>query len=455
MAGEIARLLNGNTRIGQRRLKPEDIAVLVMENQQARKMQEALSELNIPSVLHTTASLFQSQEALEFRRILAGVALPGDERLVKAALATDLFGVDGARLSACTESQWQEWLQRFHEYLDLWDQRGFFRMFRHWLQREGVRQRLLAFPDGERRLTNVLHLGEVLHQAETERRLGISGLLKWLAEQMDAGMEAAEEHQLRLERDENAVRLVTVHKSKGLQYPVVFCAFAWKHSEIERGGEEQVFFHDPSRAQQLVRDLGPEISDDHRNLAGEEKLAENVRLLYVALTRAKNRCYLVWGGMRNSATSAPAWLFHRPPIPDGAILPALRANFPLLTDPLMLADLERLKQNSGGTLALVEMPQPAGDPYRPEDAAPLKLDCREFKGRIARDWLICSFSYFKAGKQEELPDRDNVPPAKREEIPGTGIFAFPKGAKAGTCLHEILQKLDFGAAHRGHGGARQ
>jgi exodeoxyribonuclease V beta subunit len=446
VAGEIVRLLNGNTRIGERRLKPEDIAVLVMENQQARKMQEALSALNLPSVLHTTASLFQSQEALEFRRILAGVALPGDERLVKAALATDLFGVDGVRLSACTESQWQEWLQRFHEYLDLWDQRGFFRMFRHWLQREGVRQRLLAFPDGERRLTNVLHLGEVLHQAETERRLGISGLLKWLAEQMDERMEAAEEHQLRLERDENAVRLVTVHKSKGLQYPVVFCAFAWKHSEIERAGEEQVFFHDPSRAQQLVRDLGPEISDDHRNLAGEEKLAENVRLLYVALTRAKNRCYLVWGGMRNSATSAPAWLCHRPPIPDVAILPALRANFPLLTDPIMLADLERLKQNSGGTLALVEMPQPAGDPYRPEDAAPLKLDCREFKGRIARDWLICSFSYFKAGKQEELPDRDNVPPAKRDEIPGTSIFAFHKGAKAGTCLHEILQKLDFGAA---------
>jgi len=445
VASEIARLLNGNARIGQRRLKPEDIAVLVMENQQARKMQEALSNLNIPSVLHTTASLFQSQEVVEFRRILAGVALPGDERLVKAALATDLFGVDGAQLSACTESQWQEWLQRFHEYLDLWDRRGFFRMFRHWMQRERVRQRLLAFPDGERRLTNVLHLGEVLHQAETERRLGISGLLKWLAEQMDPEMETAEEHQLRLERDENAVRLVTVHKSKGLQYPVVFCVFSWKNSEIERGGEEQVFFHDPKREHRLVRDIGPDISDDHRNLAREEKLAENVRLLYVALTRAKNRCYFVWGGMKNSATSAPAWLFHRPPNLDGSIIPALRANFPLLTDPRMLGDLEQLKQNSGGTLALADMPEPAGDPYRPEDAAPLKLDCREFKGRISRDWLICSFSYFKAGKQEELPDRDNVPPAKREEIPGTGIFAFPKGAKAGTCLHEILQKLDFGA----------
>ena len=130
-------------------------------------------------------------------------------------------------------------------------------MFRHWLQRQQVRQRLLAFPDGERRLTNLLHLGEVLHQAETERRLGISGLQKWFAEQMAPGEEASEEHQLRLERDDNAVRIVTVHKSKGLEYPVVFCLFSWRDSEIKRGSEEQVFFHDPAQGNKLVRDLGP------------------------------------------------------------------------------------------------------------------------------------------------------------------------------------------------------
>ena len=191
VAGEIVRLLNGNTKIGERRLKPEDIAVLVLENKQAAKVQEALSEFNVPSVLHTTASLFESHEATEFYRVLAGIALPGDERLVKSALATDLFGVDGSQLAECTEAQWQEWLQLFHDYGELWSRHGFFRMFRHWLQRQQVRQRLLAFPDGERRLTNILHLGEVLHQAEAERRLGVSGLQKWFAEQMAQEGEAS------------------------------------------------------------------------------------------------------------------------------------------------------------------------------------------------------------------------------------------------------------------------
>ena len=128
--------------------------------------------------------------------------------------------------------------------------------------------------------------------------------------------------------DDNAVRLVTVHKSKGLQYPVVFAAFVWKNAELKHGGEEQVFFHDPARGQKLVRDLGPEISDAHKNLAMEERLAENVRLLYVALTRARNRCYFVWGGLKNAEASAPAWLLHPPPVAGGGSpVAALEANF--------------------------------------------------------------------------------------------------------------------------------
>jgi exodeoxyribonuclease V beta subunit len=135
VAGEIVGLLNGNTKIGGRRLKPEDIAVLVLENRQAARVQEALSDVNVPSVLHTTASLFESHEAAELRRVLAGIALPGDERPVRSALATELFGVDGCQLAECSEAQWQEWRQRFHDYLELWGRHGFFRMFRLWFQR--------------------------------------------------------------------------------------------------------------------------------------------------------------------------------------------------------------------------------------------------------------------------------------------------------------------------------
>jgi exodeoxyribonuclease V beta subunit len=445
VTGEIVRLLNGNTKIGGRRLKPEDIAVLVLENRQAAKVQEALREFNVPSVLHTTASLFESHEAAELRRVLAGIALPGDERLVKSALATDLFGVDGCQLAECTEAQWHEWLQLFHDYLELWSRHGFFRMFRLWLQRQQVRQRLLAFPDGERRLTNILHLGEVLHHAEAERRLGITGLLKWLAEQMDQEEEASEEHQLRLERDDNAVRIVTVHKSKGLEYPVVFSLFSWKDSEIKRGSEELVFFHDPAQGNRLVQDLGPDIADEHRQQARQERLAENVRLLYVALTRAIHRCYFTWGGIKGAGTSAPSWLLHRPPASSGPLLETLEAHFKSLSDDAMLGDLAPLSQKSGGALAVSNLPESANTLYKPGDGTGAKLECRQFKGRIQRDWVISSFTYFRAGLPEELPDRDGGIAPTKEETPGEGIFAFPRGAKAGTCLHEMLEKLDFHA----------
>jgi exodeoxyribonuclease V beta subunit len=449
VASEIVGLLNGDVKIGERKLKPEDIAVLVLENSQAAKVQEALSEFNVPSVLHTTASLFQSPEAFELQRVLSGIALPGDERLVKSALATDLFGVDGCRLAACSESQWQDWLQRFHEYLELWDGRGFFRMFRRWLQAEQVRQRLLAFPDGERRLTNVLHLGEVLHQAETERRFGIGGVLKWFAEQVNSNEEAPEEHQLRLERDENAVRLVTVHKSKGLEYPVVFSVFSWKGSEITRYHEEQVFFHDPEKQLQLVRDLGPEIDEEHRQLAKQEKLAENVRLLYVALTRAKHRCHFVWGGIKGAGTSAPAWLFHRPAMTGEPLLDSLEANFKSLSDPQMLQELETVSKSSSGAIQISDLPEAAIDLYQPQDTDGFKLECREFKGRIQRDWVISSFTYLTAGISEEQPDRDKVSPVREEEAQGEGIFAFPRGTKAGTCLHDIIERLNFSSDDEG------
>ena len=446
VAGEIVRLLSGNTKIGERRLKPEDISVLVLENKQAAKVQEALRDFNIPSVLHTTASLFESHEAAELYRVLAGIALPGDERLVKSALATDLFGVDGSQLAECTEAQWQKWLQLFHDYGEFWSRHGFFRMFRHCLQRQQVRQRLLGFPDGERRLTNILHLGEVLHQAEAERRLGVSGLQKWFAGQMAQEGEASEEHQLRLERDDNAVKIVTVHKCKGLEYPVVFCLFSWRDSDIKRGHEEQVFFHDPAHGHKLVRDLGPDVAEEHRQQARQERLAENVRLLYVALTRAKHRCYFVWGAIKGAGTSAPSWLFHRPPAGDGPLLAALEAHFKSLSDQGMLEDLTPLGEKSAGALAVCNLPELAKVRFKPRDGAGAKLECRPFKGRIQRDWVISSFTYFHAGLHEGLPDRDGVVALPAEtEAPAEGMLGFPRGTKAGTCLHDILQNLSFNA----------
>ena len=126
---------------------------------------------------------------MEMSRVLEGMANPNRERAIRTALATDMMGVDGEKIEALQrdEGGWEEWLSRFREYYELWEKQGFIRMFRYFLLREAVRSRLLSLPNGERRLTNVLHLSEVLHQAAMEEKLGIVGLLKWLARQRDPG----------------------------------------------------------------------------------------------------------------------------------------------------------------------------------------------------------------------------------------------------------------------------
>jgi len=463
VAAEIARLLNGDTRLGSDKLTPRDIAVLVRKRDQARLMQEALRALHIPSVLHTEESVFASREARELARVLAALAQPANERLFRAALATDLMGVDGSALEtlASDEQAGLAQSERFHAGHECWRQRGFMPMFREWLQEENVRPRLLAFADGERRLTNLLHLAEALHQAALERRLGASELTRWLHERIATSEQAAEEYQLRLERDDQAVRIVTIHKSKGLEYPVVFCPFSWDSSLLRRGPEEEVLFHSAhvaangeDGASDFFRDLGSENITEHRALAFRERLAENLRLLYVALTRARNRCYLVWGGFKDAGTSAPAWLFHRPAKVTGLLKECLDGHFKSLDDAALRRDLERLIARSVGengqpVVLVTDIPASRPEPGYSAAEAGVDLRPRKFSGLIDRHWRINSFSTLTAGvREDERPDYDTTgiiraaTPASGEGTP-VGVFAFPRGTGPGTCLHKILEELDF------------
>jgi exodeoxyribonuclease V beta subunit len=456
VAAEIVRLLEGNVTIGGRPLNPQDIAVLVLKHDQAALMQEALRAVNVPSVLHTEASVFASPEALELNRVLAAIVEPANEPLLRAALATGLLGVNGAELETLVrdEARWQERLERCRRYSELWAGRGFTPMMRVLLHEEQLRQRLLSYPDGDRRLTNVLHLAEALHQAALERRLGPAGLCQWLADHIASDDKAADEHQLRLERDDVAVKLVTIHKSKGLEYPVVFCPFAWKSSELKWDGEEQVFFHERPEGgdSQFVRDLGSRDYDRHCELAFREKLAENVRLFYVALTRARNRCYVAWGNFNKAGTSAPAWLLHPPGTLKVGTLAGMNKHFGRLDDATMRRHLEQLVTASsaagtGPSICVSHLPDADARPYQPPAADRAELKPRIFTGAIERDWRITSFSALAAHRRDEEPDYDPLetplPPESPE--PGRGIFAFPRGTKAGTCLHKIFESIDFTA----------
>jgi len=442
VATEVSRLLRdgagGKLKIGARKVQPGDIAVLVRANRQARLMQRALTRRGIPSVLCSAGNLFDSFEAGELLTVLSAVAEPGHEALLRGALATDLAGVSGAELARLMENEreWEQVLEEFRGYHELWGASGCLAMTLRFLERRRVRGRLLSAPLGERRLTNLLHLVETIHQAQIQGHLGMEGVIAWLACRI-AEEPKREEHEIRLETDEAAVQLVTIHKSKGLEYPIVFLPFCW----AEFAGKEQTaLFHDANG--RAVLDIGSAELPEHQLLARRENLAESLRLLYVALTRGKHRSYLVWGAFKDAGDSALHYLLH----PDAEVVNGQLS----LSDAELLEDLGRLVRASDGAIELLPIPGVDLLPFLPDAVENPGFDFRRFRGTIARDWRVASFTSLSTRQHyaAELPDRDEGSCSEPADPAGgepSGIFAFPRGAKAGIFLHEIFERLDFTA----------
>jgi exodeoxyribonuclease V beta subunit len=444
---------------------PGDIAVLVRTNRQAQLVKGYLSARSVPAVLYSTGNVFDSHEAMELEKILLGISAPSNHQYIKAALAMDMLGARGEELfSAESDILQREYrLAAFHQYFQVWRRSGFMAMFRSFLTREKIRQRLLAFPDGERRLTNLLHLAEILHQESVKRNLGITGVLKWLAEQRNVESPRFEEHQLRLESDERAVKIVTIHKSKGLQYPVVFCPYGWESSFIT--GNE-IIFHQQDKAdgsQCLTLDLGSDSYDLNLIHAQNELLAENVRLLYVALTRAKSKCYLAWGRIKSADSSALAYLLHGSDCPkmdyrSEDLIAALNKHVRGKSDKERIDDLNQLADKSGGSIEVLALPRHAGRVFFEQTDTAEEMVYRKFSGKIDRTWKISSYSSLVSSRLTDIdePDRDafadlaghlSVPSEQRidsqKSMESNPIFGFPKGSHAGNFFHDLLEHLDY------------
>jgi exodeoxyribonuclease V beta subunit len=461
VAAEIVRLIEAGRRgealIGQEKLSEGDMAVLVRTNREALLMQEALIELGVHSVLYTTGNLFDTGEARQVELVLQAVAEPNEETAVRTALATDLLGLDGAAIDGLMgdADAWEERLRSFHDWRDTWERHGFVRMFREFMLAEQVRPRLLSLPGGERRLTNVLHLAEVLHGEEMRRRCGMGGLIQWLATQRDEETPRREEHQLRLESDADAVKVVTIHKSKGLEYPVVFCPFNWGSSRV---GKEVYSFHDEADGWRL--NVALEAAGEEAHQAAErEQLAENVRLLYVSVTRAKNRCYLVWGPINNADTSSLAYILHSPDGDPGSAVDETAARVATMDEDSLRRDLEAIAADSAGAVAFSLLPEGPGSVIPPYEGEMGPLEVLEFCRDVERSFEIASFSSLieeadrgaaTGDGLKELPDHDEWPAGRSAAEPEkpSDIFAFPRGPRAGKCLHAIFERLDFAHADR-------
>ncbi|MBO0990809.1 exodeoxyribonuclease V subunit beta [Delftia sp. SD018] len=281
------------------RLRPADIAVLVRTGREAAAVRRELQARAVASVyLSDQDSVFASDEAHDLLYWLRAVAAPLDAQAVRAGLATRLIGLSLDELAwlAAEEEAFDVRSEQLRELHSIWLRLGVLAMLRQTLYRLDLPVRWLQDPamGGERRLTNYLHLAELLQTASAQLE-GEQALIRWLATQIETPGSGSEEQVVRLESDADLVKLVTVHKSKGLEYPLVCLPFAGSFRPMERArtpfltlSAQDESQDDAAPARRLLLDF----SDEELAQADRERLREDLRLFYVALTRPRHALWL-------------------------------------------------------------------------------------------------------------------------------------------------------------------
>jgi exodeoxyribonuclease V beta subunit len=484
-ASEVARLLRasaeGLVRLGDKPLAASDIAIVVRTRSQAELARSALARLGLDSARLSEASIFASPAAADMLALLSAWLQPTQSGLLRAALATVAMGWDAHALAESVQApeRLEAPTHRVAAYAQAWRDHGLGPALRRWLHEEDVRARLLALRDGERRLSNVLHLSELLaEQARTAE--SPQALLQWLRQRLQAPRREDEEHQLRLAGDAALVQIVTIHGSKGLEYPLVFLPFAWDAGRAKQGFPCEWHQDDGQAVLDFSQSLDPQALASQTR----ERHAEDVRLWYVALTRAVHRCTMVIGhaGGSNSLgqqrKSALNWLLHKAPAAGAQALGAW------LQTPPDEADSMRRWQ----AFADAHAPGVACTPLPPAEARPWEraqsrqpaVAALPSPPRMPSAWWIGSFSglvqpsktsersaadhdlapsLFAPPEQPEaaLPDEAETPGVQdaspgQDAAAGAGgqtpldaddVLGLPRGPVAGELVHAVFELADF------------
>lgn len=430
-AGQRGRALlwRGET---SRPVQASDITVLVRNRLEAAQVREALQTLGIPSVyLSNRDSVFETLEAQELLWLLQAVLAPERENTLRSALATSMFGLTALDIENLNQDEqaWDALVEEFSEYRQIWRQRGVMPMLRALMTARHIAENLLATRGGERRLTDILHISELLQEAASQLE-SEHALVRWLAQHIAEPDSNAASQQMRLESDKHLVQIVTIHKSKGLEYPLVWLPFIARFRK-----QDQAFYHDRETFA-AVLDLGQD--EASLELAEAERLAEDLRLLYVALTRAVWHCSL--GVAPLSSRKSGNSDFHLSAL--GRLLQAGEA-----MDAAGLA--ARLADFCHGDIALQIPGELDLTPWQAPAATIPRLSARELQRRIADDWRVTSYSGLQqhgfSGGQDLLLrlDVDAAGVGEVVEEPQLTPHQFPRGAAPGTFLHSLFEELDF------------
>lgn len=447
-AAEVVRLLNGQVTIekdgAEERLGPADIAVLCRSRRQVEQVRTELERRRVPSVAARTGAVLVTPAAEEWRRFLLAVERPDRMDLVRLAATTFLVGESLEEVAGLDDETALDLQRQMREWHDTLQEGGVPALLADLNRHTALAARILALPDGERLMTDLTHIAEELHAVFRRGRHG--SLAAWLETAIEEAkerekrqMEEPESRQRRLETDADAVMVQTIHGAKGLQYPVVLVPYAW---DVFIGDPEFPVFHDPEeepgdQPRRRLIDVGGDGWDgfaEHRRLAKEEEVAEESRLLYVALTRAQHHLLVWW--VENHASIGQAKLTGLV-TRDGQTPEALAAA-------------------SGGTIDVATMTEMAPvEHYRPLRREAARLEVASLGRDTDHTWRRVSFSSLSADQPLTATDEhtEHALRADEGEVPDEMVVAppqaplplaeLPAGARFGTLVHDVLEHLRF------------
>lgn len=455
----------------EKTLQPADIAILVRTRSEAQLMTKALNARGVASVfLSDREALLVSQEAADLLHWLRACAEPTNERLVKAALGTLSLGLPLARLAAFQDDEltWEAEMQQFNRLHFIWKKQGVLVMLQRLMAYYQLPARLLQQPTGERSLTNLLHLAEWLQQTASQLE-GEHALIRHLYEHLG---KQDQQLLLRLESDARRVKIITIHKSKGLEFPLVLLPFisGWKETD---GHTKQVPFHKVvshqetghQKTERYTEVAGQKQFPEAWQAANDERIKEDLRLLYVAMTRASHALWLGVAPLKSGNAKKPqleksalGYVLN-----GGKVFKEAADVYQALVE---LADYSA--SSSASSITLIAAPEPNNQQAPNVSDTPLE-DARPAPklGHLS-NWWIASYSALQfagQGEDENLDQHPNEPTTAQEdqllELTKTitnddetlvksndFMHLFLRGPKWGTFLHGLLEwaAQDFLAA---------
>ena len=427
-----AQLVSGKA---SRPVRASDISVLVRSRQEAALVRDALTQLAIPSVyLSNRDSVFETLEAQELLWMLQAVMTPERENTLRSALATSMMGLNAQDIEALNndENAWDAVVEEFDGYRQIWHKRGVMPMLRALMTNRQIAENLLATAGGERRLTDILHISELLQEAGSQLE-SEHALVRWLSQHILEPDSNASSQQLRLESDKHLVQIVTIHKSKGLEYPLVWLPFITNFRV-----QDQAFYHDRSSFEAVL-----DLSDARESveLAEAERLAEDLRLLYVALTRSVWHCSLgVAPLIRRRGDKKGDTDVHQSAL--GRLLQK--------GEPMDAVGLRGAIDALGcDDIACLTPGQPDGERWQVAQPVSATLSARTLQRTPGDGWRVTSYSGLQQrghGIAQDLIPRLDVDAAGVGEViaeSGLTPHQFPRGASPGTFLHSLFEDLDF------------